>query len=66
MINRVLDLIWPLENGPMHASKMKCARNIVNQVIIYVFDGAEESRQRVKRLDGLITRDDDSDEQNAQ
>lgn len=63
MINRVLDLIWPLENGPMHASKMKCARNIVNQVIIYVFEGAEESRQRVKRRDGLITRDDDSDEQ---
>jgi hypothetical protein len=63
LINRVLDLVWPLENGPMHASKMKCARNIINQVIIYVFEGAQESRQRVKRQDGLITRDDDSDEQ---
>lgn len=63
LINRVLDLVWPLENGPMHASKMKCARNIINQVIIYVFEGAQESRQRVKRRDGLITRDDDSDEQ---
>ncbi|TQN61471.1 hypothetical protein FLX27_11100 [Agrobacterium tumefaciens] len=63
LINRVLDLIWPLENGPMHASKMKCARNIINQVIIYVFEGAQESRQRVKRQDGLITCDDDSDEQ---
>ena len=62
LINRVLDLVWPVENGPMHASKMKCARNIINQVIIYVFEGAQECRQRVKRQDGLITRDDDSDE----
>ncbi|RIK83375.1 MAG: hypothetical protein DCC69_14465 [Hyphomicrobiales bacterium] len=63
LINRVLDLIWPLEKGPMHASKMKYARNIINHVIIYVFEGAQENGQRVKRIDGLITCDDDSDEQ---
>lgn len=63
LVNRILDLIWPMEKGPMHASKMKHARAIVNHVIIYVFETGEESKQRMKQSHGLITRDDDSDEQ---
>jgi hypothetical protein len=63
LINRVLDLIWPIENGPMHWRTMERVRNIVNQVIIYVFDTPEECAQRAKRSNGLITLGNESDEQ---
>ncbi|WPM80659.1 hypothetical protein R5W60_02760 [Brucella pseudintermedia] len=36
LINGVLDIIWPIDNGQMHSHMMKHARQIVDQVIIYV------------------------------
>jgi hypothetical protein len=62
LINRVLDLIWPIEKGPMHWRTMKKVRNIINQVFIYIFETAEESGQRVKKSNGLITRDEDEED----
>lgn len=36
LINGVLDIIWPIDNGQMHSHMMKHARKIIEQVIIYV------------------------------
>jgi len=61
LINRVLDLIWPLEKGPMHWRTMAKVRNIINHVIIYVFETDEESRLRAKKSERLISLGTDSD-----
>ncbi|MBC2884662.1 hypothetical protein H7Q97_04500 [Ochrobactrum sp. CM-21-5] len=36
LINGVLDIIWPIDNSQMHSHMMQHARQIVDQVIIYV------------------------------
>lgn len=35
LMNRILDLIWPIEKGQMHSSRMRHARSIIEQTIIY-------------------------------
>ncbi len=36
LMNSVLDLIWPIENGQLHSHRMKHARQIIENVTIYV------------------------------
>ncbi|MDF1607541.1 hypothetical protein PZ897_05075, partial [Hoeflea sp. YIM 152468] len=51
LVNEVLNVIWPLENGQMHWSKMSHARQIIDQVIIYALgeEGAILRRKKLKR-----------------
>ncbi|MGW9232524.1 hypothetical protein ACWGPT_16820 [Pseudorhizobium sp. NPDC055634] len=65
LMSEIFDVIWPIEKGQMHSSKMAHARNIIDQTIIYVRGEDERTKggTRVGRT-GLLSigaRDDDRD-----
>lgn len=49
LVNNILDVIWPLEKGPMHSSRMSPARQIIDQVIIFSL-GERQALSRRKKL----------------
>lgn len=56
LMNDILNVIWPIDNGQLHSHRMERVRNIVDQVILYIHhtDGDQENRARVNSH-GLIT-----------
>lgn len=65
LMSEILDVIWPIEKGQMHSSRMAHARNIIDQTIIYVRGEDERTKggARVGRT-GLLSigaGDDDRD-----
>lgn len=50
MMNDVLDLIWPIENGKLNPQRIKDARQIVEHVVIFALGekGAERNKMKPK------------------
>jgi hypothetical protein len=50
MMNEVMDLIWPIENGKLNPQRMEDVRRIVEQVVIFALGekGAEGNKMKPK------------------
>ncbi|MEP3668041.1 MAG: hypothetical protein ABJN42_15055 [Roseibium sp.] len=50
MMNEVLDLIWPIENGKLNPQRVEDARQVVEQVVIFALGekGAEANKMKPK------------------
>lgn len=63
LMNRIVDLIWPIEKGQMHSSRMRHVRNIIEQTIIYATDetkiATQDARLGASRL--IVLGDEDND-----